>query len=1247
MSRPHGASLARALSRLAAVLTLLLVLAGPARAALPLALTDTSEPVGPGVVLQHQQYLESTGWIDRQVLTVDLRQPSVTTDLVHAPAVAQGSPLSSQLNAVHDVAGVNGDFFDIGNSNASLGFEIASGRLRKSGTRNSGQAVGVSDDGIGQLTNLALAAKATWAGADHGLSGLNQVGVPTGGIGACTSEWGDYPRATQLGTATNTAEVWVADGKVSRVAAAPGAGTLPAGTTALDGRDAGADALRALALGDPVAISYAVAPDLAARLRFALGTDVTLVRDGVQRPDAETAAGASGGAIAPRTAIGFKDGGHTMILMTVDGPGGTGAGGVTLPKLAQMMVEQGAQTAVNLDGGGSTTMVARGLGEPLATVRNVPSDGQERLDPNGVGVGVTPGDGQVEELVVTPAGDDARVFPGLTRLLTAKGIDDHQYPVALARDDVRWRASGASVDNGLVHAPAEAADTTLDVRATSDGARADTRVRVLGPLDGLELSSRRLAFPDTSTPSTVSVSGRDGEGFAAPIEFGDLDLSYDPKVVKLQPAPRGMRITPVAAGGTLIRLSVGDEAVTLPVTVGVQTRELYRFDHDDEASRWTTTGTAGAAKALAEVPEGLKLSFAAQRNMGIAPAMSIDVPGQPLRIRIKLLSSVQTEFTSLYWTDATGATKNRLVPGPVPGANAIDVALPSDTKFPIKISQLQVVETNTTRQAPGEVSFQSIEADTAPEVTLPAPEPLRADPLVSPDGRFAAKDDWTFATLSDVQFTAADPELAKVGVAALERIRRRKPDLVVLNGDITDLGAPEDIALARRTLEQGGCDIVRVGQEPAPESTPDPASGKVPCYYVPGNHESYRASGQGDIAPFVAEFGQPYRTFDHKGTRFILLNSSLGTLRSSDFAQLPLLEQALDSARTDPSIRNVLVFAHHPVDDPEETKDSQLADRREVALVERLLSDFRSGSGKGVAMVGSHAQVVNVHRIEGVPYTVLPSSGKAPYGTPDRGGFTGYLDWSVDRDADARGQWLTADVNAFAQSITLTAPDTVEVGTAAPIGGTVVQPSGVKPGTRVVPLAYPMSVHFSGDDGLALGSGREAIDAARRAGKTAILDPATRLLTGLRTGTVSVRVSNESMREFTGADSLQPVTAEQRIAVVPDPGDGPRLRGRKRAHGTAGEVTVRCTLVHARRGVSCTVSASAGAGNPRLRATLRFAGDRRSAGGTGTHRVTLRLLGHRRVSSRQRLLVSVTVGHARAHLVAHPDAHPEASRARA
>jgi len=69
----------------------------------------------------------------------------------------------------------------------------------------------------------------------------------------------------------------------------------------------------------------------------------------------------------PRTAIArLKDG--RILVATVDGRQPGVSAGMTLPELAELLLEFGASDAINLDGGGSTTMVVNGKGV------NVPSD---------------------------------------------------------------------------------------------------------------------------------------------------------------------------------------------------------------------------------------------------------------------------------------------------------------------------------------------------------------------------------------------------------------------------------------------------------------------------------------------------------------------------------------------------------------------------------------------------------------------------------------------------------------------------------------------------------------------------------------------------------------------------------------------------------------------------------------------------------------------------------------------------------
>ena len=59
----------------------------------------------------------------------------------------------------------------------------------------------------------------------------------------------------------------------------------------------------------------------------------------------------------PRAAIGLSADGNTLILMVVDGRQSEISEGATLPEFAELLKEYGAYIAMNLDGGGSASMV--------------------------------------------------------------------------------------------------------------------------------------------------------------------------------------------------------------------------------------------------------------------------------------------------------------------------------------------------------------------------------------------------------------------------------------------------------------------------------------------------------------------------------------------------------------------------------------------------------------------------------------------------------------------------------------------------------------------------------------------------------------------------------------------------------------------------------------------------------------------------------------------------------------------------
>jgi hypothetical protein len=92
---------------------------------------------------------------------------------------------------------------------------------------------------------------------------------------------------------------------------------------------------------------------------------------------------------SPRTAIGLNRTGRWLIFMVIDGRQPNFSEGVTLPELAELLISYGVYTGVNMDGGGSSAMVIRGVdGKPR--IFNSPIDqniaGKERAVANHLGL---------------------------------------------------------------------------------------------------------------------------------------------------------------------------------------------------------------------------------------------------------------------------------------------------------------------------------------------------------------------------------------------------------------------------------------------------------------------------------------------------------------------------------------------------------------------------------------------------------------------------------------------------------------------------------------------------------------------------------------------------------------------------------------------------------------------------------------------------------------------------------------------
>lgn len=1088
----------------------------------------SARPIAPGVALTSYDRLESDKWLRVDALSVDLGK-GTEADYLHSGKVAERRTVS-ELAAAHDpgkgrrtVAALNADFFDINETGAPQGAGIKDGQLVQSPAPGAHRAVGIGPEDAGRVLEVYFEGTLTVPQGEHALAAYNAANVPAGGIGAYTDAWGTADRALTVDKATPVAEALVEDGKVVSVSDRVGSGPIAAGATVLVGREAGAEVLKGLRAGDAVSIAYR--PRTEGEVpRTAVGGRELLVVDGV----AQNHEGQGNNTAAPRTAVGFSADGRRMHILTVDGRQAD-SGGVTLTELGVMMKQAGAHNALNLDGGGSSTLIAREPGSDALQVENSPSDGSERTVPNGLALTAPDGTGRLEGYWVetrTPAlaaptadpvrgGHPERVFPGLSRVLTAAGHDETYGPAA---GRPHWRAERADIgrvsDDGLFTARRSG---TTEVRASSGSAHGSTELTVVDDLARIEPTTRRVGLADASATGTFGLVGYDVHGTSAPIEPRDVRLDYDRAQFEIRDDGRGaFTVTPLSAKGAgQIKATVQGEETLLVVSIGLDEQPVAAFD---DAANWTFSHARAAGKAEptpdGQTGTGLKVTYdfslsTATRAAYLTPPQRIAVPGSPQSFKLWIKGDGKGAWPSLHLKD--GAGSDLVLRGPYvtwTGWQQVTFTVPQSTPMPLSVFRFYLAEATAAKQYTGEVVIDELTAQVPPSVEVPE-QPTVADELIDSAAETEGRD-WQFAVMSDAQFVAREPGSPIVQQArrTLREIKAARPDFLVINGDLVDEGAPADLAFARTILTEELGDT-------------------VPWYYVPGNHEVMG----GKIDNFTAEFGPAQRVFDHEGTRFVTLDTSSLSLRGGGFAQIKALRAALDQAAEDPSVSSVTVIQHVPPRDPTPQKGSQLGDRKEAALLEQWLGDFRRTSGKGAAFIGSHVGVFHAAHVDSVPYLINGNSGKNPAGPADKGGFTGWSLVGVDRvtrgeQAEARQRpwqggpdWISVQTRAHADSLALTAPQTLAPGQSGDVEATVTQ------GTRQVPVAFPVSADWTGSPNVHIG---DPDDARRR--HVAAYDPDTGELTALRPGSVTLAVTVNGLTQR--AEVLIASAADLRVAAA-------------------------------------------------------------------------------------------------------------------
>lgn len=353
--------------------------------------SDVSYEIAPGVSVREWDQVEANrpGQVRLNLLSVNLDAPGVRFDYLGPKYVAKRKTVS-QLGATEGALGaVNGDFFDISDTGAPLGVGLDRDRGLLHGPKRGwipeNASFYLAGDGphVGPMaTRSKLKQHPRWP-----ITNLNSPTVAANGIGLYTSDWGWTKGYSVTDGKRFAREVVIVGGRVRSNRTALTKGRKIKGQV-LIGRGSAARTLKRLKVGQRATFVSKVKPGA----QMAITGDRPLLLNGVRTVINDRL-------MHPRTAVGIDADGRRLLLLVVDGRS-SASRGYTMVELANMMLALGAENALNLDGGGSSTMYSRLVTGEMGVV-NEPSDGVERKVPNGLGVFY---DGALPPVVpITPA----------------------------------------------------------------------------------------------------------------------------------------------------------------------------------------------------------------------------------------------------------------------------------------------------------------------------------------------------------------------------------------------------------------------------------------------------------------------------------------------------------------------------------------------------------------------------------------------------------------------------------------------------------------------------------------------------------------------------------------------------------------------------------------------------------------------------------------------------------------------------
>lgn len=487
--------------------------------------TVTTEKITSGVNLQKIVKFTDEGWLRINVLKVDLRDPNVKVDTISNKESINkltNTKLLAESNGA--IAAVNASFFNW-MKEAGKGYPcgpvIQSGEFTTADSTFNSYQNSMATFSLDNLNNVFFDYWKTHMeivssdGVSADVTYYNRPSLQNyNDITVWTRKWSK----TSLGASEaypDLLEMVVDNGIVQEIRKSLPAVEIPANGYVVISRGNLAQFLEQnYQPGDSIGFSISTQPDWD-KIKMAVTGSAVLVKDGQIPPKFSfEQAGRSA-----RTAVGSTANGNMLLLVTVDKS--QGSIGATQTELAQLLINLGAYNAIALDGGGSTTMVARPWGSKDVKIVNIPSDSSPRSVADAIGIFSIMPPAPLEGFIIDT--EDTNMFVNTSRTFTVKGYDSYFNPAEVDVSKIEWSVSGikGSFKGNVFYAESAGTGT---ITARIGKVWSTIQIKCIGEADRLILSNNTLKIP-TGKTHKFTVTGSDRNGYTAYINPDDVKWS--------------------------------------------------------------------------------------------------------------------------------------------------------------------------------------------------------------------------------------------------------------------------------------------------------------------------------------------------------------------------------------------------------------------------------------------------------------------------------------------------------------------------------------------------------------------------------------------------------------------------------------------------------------------------------------------------------------------------------------------------